>query len=104
MIKKILNYLILLLIFLLPLQTRYINEYGSLNGGYWEYGTFSLYGTQILLWLIVLIFGINKFFKKEFWRPIITKEHLSKSYKRLIFLLFFLLFNFINILYSIDRQ
>lgn len=55
--KRILNYLIILFLFLLPWQTRYIFRYGSIGGGYSEYGTVSLYGTEILL-VVILLFVI----------------------------------------------
>lgn len=53
------EYLLYLFIFLLPLQTRWMIKLGELNGGYWEYGTYSLYAVDILLigllvyWFIV---------------------------------------------------
>lgn len=53
-LKKIIEYGSYLLIFLLPLQSRWIIKGGSLNGGYWEYGTISLYGTDVLI--IILFF------------------------------------------------
>lgn len=37
-----------LLVFFLPLQTRWIIRPGTLNGGYWEYGTFALYVVDVL--------------------------------------------------------
>lgn len=53
--KKVIEYLFYLFIFLLPWQTRLIYKQGSLNGGYWEYGSFSLYGTEILLGIILIL-------------------------------------------------
>jgi O-antigen ligase len=44
-------------IILLPLQTRYILA-ARLNGGYWEYGSRSLYGTEILWWLLIGLFFV----------------------------------------------
>ncbi|TSC84667.1 MAG: O-antigen polymerase [Parcubacteria group bacterium Gr01-1014_13] len=67
MLRKIENLLILLFLFLLPWQTRYIWQYGQINSGYWEYGTFSIYATEILLWGILILFFIQHFVKKEFW-------------------------------------
>ena len=54
-LAKTIEYLFYLFIFLLPWQTRWIWHYGSLNGGQSEYLTFSLYGTEILLWLILFL-------------------------------------------------
>ena len=80
-LKKVTNYLVLLFLFLLPWQTRYIWHYGELNGGFWEYGTFSLYATEILLWLIIILF---------FWRQrYLVRETLSvshlKKHRRAVF-------------------
>ncbi|MFA5134250.1 MAG: O-antigen ligase family protein [Patescibacteria group bacterium] len=52
--QKVQSYALYLLIFLLPWQTRWIWHQGSLNGGVWEYGTFSLYATDILAAIIIL--------------------------------------------------
>ena len=70
--QKLIRYLLLAFLFLLPWQTRYIWHYGELNGGFWEYGTFSLYATEILLWLIIILF---------FWRQhYLVRETLSVSH------------------------
>ncbi|MFW0862052.1 MAG: O-antigen ligase family protein [Candidatus Komeilibacteria bacterium] len=52
---KIIEYLFYIFVFLLPLQTRWLYNEGLLNNGHWEYGTFSLYATEILLGLIFLL-------------------------------------------------
>lgn len=58
-----------LFLFLLPWQTRYILHYGAVNGGYFEYGTISLYGTQILLALIVAVLLWGRQRDKKWHRP-----------------------------------
>ena len=58
--KKVLEYGPYLLIFLLPLQTRWMIKLGELNGGYWEYGTYSLYGTDLLLIGLLIFIFIDK--------------------------------------------
>lgn len=50
-----LEYLIYLFLFILPWQTRLILRPGVINGGNWEYGIVGIYGTEILLWMIVLL-------------------------------------------------
>ena len=60
-LEKIYSSGIYLLVFLLPLQTRWIVRPGVLNGGYFEYGTISVYGTDVLLIIILLVFIIPKF-------------------------------------------
>ncbi|MFA5359207.1 MAG: O-antigen ligase family protein [Patescibacteria group bacterium] len=52
--ERVAEYGLYIFVFLLPLQTRWMAVLGKLNDGYWEYGTISLYATDILL--IVLLF------------------------------------------------
>lgn len=51
------DYGLYLLIFLLPWQARWIVRPGELNGGYWEYGTISLYAVDVLLLLLLAYRG-----------------------------------------------
>ena len=53
-LNKIIEWGVYLFIFLLPWQTRLILKEGDLNG-YWEYGTASVYGTEILLYFLFLL-------------------------------------------------
>ncbi|HAM88563.1 MAG: O-antigen ligase-related protein [Candidatus Falkowbacteria bacterium GW2011_GWC2_38_22] len=55
-LKKIIEYSLYLLAFILPWQTRLILRPGSLNGGYFEYGSVGLYGTDILLLIIFCLY------------------------------------------------
>jgi O-antigen ligase len=55
-LEKILSWGLYLLAFLLPLQTRLFIRPGELNVGYFEYGTISVYGTDILLMLLLILF------------------------------------------------
>ncbi len=73
MLRKIYNLLLLAFLFLLPWQTRYIWHYGELNSGNWEYGTFSIYATEILLWIILILFFVQHYLKKEFWAKLKEK-------------------------------
>ena len=52
---KLLEYGLYVLVFLLPLQTRRMFKLGELNGGYYEYATYSLYAFDVLL-LVFLFF------------------------------------------------
>ena len=65
MIKKIITILTAALLFLLPWQTRLIILPGIINGGYSEYGTVSLYGTEILLWFIVILLIVDFFVSRR---------------------------------------
>ncbi|MDO9399114.1 MAG: O-antigen ligase family protein [bacterium] len=55
-LNKIIEYGLYLLVFLLPIQTRWI-----IKAGETEYSTYSLYGTDILLLVILALFFILKF-------------------------------------------
>ncbi|OGH84059.1 MAG: hypothetical protein A2261_02905 [Candidatus Magasanikbacteria bacterium RIFOXYA2_FULL_44_8] len=79
MLKKIVNWLLLLLLFLLPWQTRWIYDPATLNGDYWEYGTASFYGTEILLWMIVILFSIYYFRRRDFWARLTSRVRFQKQ-------------------------
>lgn len=51
-----LNNLLLLLVFLLPLQTRYIVSRTPLGVGTSEYGTISFYAVEVFLWFVFILF------------------------------------------------
>ena len=63
--KKIIEFGIYLLIFLLPWQTRWIVEAGKINCGTSEYLTYSLYGVDILL-VGLLVLALIYFFLGTF--------------------------------------
>ena len=68
-LKKLTEYGLYLLVFILPLQTRWIIRSGELNGGYFEYGTISLYATDIVLLAVLLLFAIDLFKNKKILNP-----------------------------------
>ncbi len=49
----VIRYGTLLFVFLIPWQARLMLVSGSINGQYWEYGTRSLYATEVLLFLVL---------------------------------------------------
>ncbi len=55
-IQKIISWGFYLFVFLLPWQTRWIVKPGELNGGVWEYGSFSLYAPDIIFLAVLLLF------------------------------------------------
>jgi O-antigen ligase len=63
--KKFINSLFYLFIFLLPFQTRWIFKYGEINSGQWEYGTLAIFALEILLWIILVckVFKVHKVLK-----------------------------------------
>ncbi len=84
-LAKLVNYLILALLFLLPWQARWIYSQATLNGRPWEYGTLSFYGTEILLWLIVILTGIRFFARFKFWKKAFSPERFKKRWPYLLF-------------------
>lgn len=78
-INQIKNWLLLLLLFVLPWQTRLIYQIAYLGKDFWEYGSLSLYGSEILLGLIILLFLINKIRGdfKEFFIKHFDKKRLA---------------------------
>lgn len=78
MLKKITAYLLYTFLFLLPWQTRWIYQPAQLNGGFWEYGSLSLYGTEILMWLIILLFCIDNLIRKDFWKKVTEQERKAR--------------------------
>ena len=64
-LSKIIEWGIYLLVFLLPWQARVIYKVGELAGGFWEYGTFAVYGTELLLLVLVVLNIIEKFRNKK---------------------------------------
>jgi len=63
-LNRILEWGSYLLLFLLPLQTRYFLKIVKIGGEYWEYGSFSIYLSDILIAFLLLLFVI-KFFKEK---------------------------------------
>lgn len=60
MIERLKDSLLLIFLFLLPWQTRFIYQAGELDGRYFEYGTLSLYATEFLLWTAVVLLCIER--------------------------------------------
>lgn len=55
-LERTIQYLSCLFLFLLPWQTILIFQERFVNGAKWEYGTIGLYATEILGWILVLLF------------------------------------------------
>lgn len=58
--------LLVLWVALLPLQARFIPHQGFLAGGNWEYGTFSIYLTDVLLLAAFILLVLSR--PKGFWK------------------------------------
>ncbi len=90
-LKKTIEYGLYLLVFLLPIQARWIIKAGEINGGYWEYGTYSLYASDILLMALLVLFIIYDFFS------------ISGGKKNYKFIGCLLLFSAVSILFADNR-
>jgi O-antigen ligase len=99
--KQVITYLIYFFIILLPLQTRLIYKSATIKSEHFEYGSLSLYGTEILLGLIMIL-SIIYFSISVDWSKI--KEKQKNSYKRLGILAVFLAFFVINILLAANQE
>ncbi len=64
-LPKAIEYFLYLLIFLLPLQTRWIIKYEKLSGENWEYGIISLYLVDILLIVLITLLISDYFLNKK---------------------------------------
>ncbi|MCK5535313.1 MAG: O-antigen ligase family protein, partial [Bacteroidales bacterium] len=88
--ESFLEYGIYLLIFLSPLQTRFFLKEGFLGGTFWEYGTVSLYLSDILILFFFFFSTIE-----------IVRNRKAFKLKKIWFLLaFFELFIFISIFFA----
>jgi len=85
-VSKIKNFLLLSLLFVLPWQTRLIYQSAFIGNNFWEYGSLSLYGTEILLGLTVLLFLIEKL--RGNFQELFVK-HLNKKRLTIILASFF---------------
>lgn len=65
-IKKIIEYGLYLLVFLLPLQTRWILRPVEVGGWDYAYGSISIYGIDILLVILIALFAWER--KKELFK------------------------------------
>jgi hypothetical protein len=83
----------------LPWQTRWIWRQGILNNGSWEYGTFSLYVTEILF-LIIFFFGLVSIIGKRKNKDKAKEDSTGFSFYILIFVL--ALASFISTFWAAD--
>jgi O-antigen ligase len=91
-VEKIITWGVYLYIFLLPWQTRWIWHQGFLNGQPWEFGTFCVYGTDIIFLIILLLF---------FFLP----RHQIKNAERFsVLALIFFLICFISVFWANNKD
>jgi len=99
--KKIIEYILYLFVFFLPWQSRFIFKTAFIKGKYFEYGTYSIYFTDILLMLLFL-FSLFVFSKMLFS---FSEEKLLFKIKKpfLLSLAFFDFFIFLSCFLAEDR-
>ncbi|MCX7778719.1 MAG: O-antigen ligase family protein [Patescibacteria group bacterium] len=104
----IVEYFFYLFLFLLPWQTRLILKEGVLNGGYWEWGTISLYAIDIVFIILLLLFCLEKLISKNFQFSISNFQTNSKfktqNPKFYILVIIFLLFTISSTFWAKDRN
>ena len=116
-LKKILEWLIYLFIFLLPWQTVFIIQERFINGYKWQGGSLVVFATEILLWMILIlqfIFLIKE--RKIFNFPVRNATHnvaggqlsIFKADKGKMFFVIaiwvFLAWSLVSIAWSWDKQ
>lgn len=99
-LQKIIHYLLFIFVFLLPIQTRWIYQPAFVAGSPFEYGTLSLYISEILLALIIVL-TILLIIPK-------IKNHNGltelKRLKNIILFLLIMLFFSLNVLFAINSE
>ncbi|MDO8499801.1 MAG: O-antigen ligase family protein [bacterium] len=77
--KKITTYTICALLFFLPWQTRWIFWPVYVNGIFFEYGSRALYGTGILLILVIIFLVVDFLWKKDWWAKLSGPDYFNFS-------------------------
>lgn len=101
------RHVFLVLIFLLPFQTRYFLISSSIGGEFFEYGSFTVYATEILLWFLVLYeLCVRIAHKRSGGHSKIFPRILRLIRKRPVLVsgALFFLYAALSFLWSIDRE
>ncbi len=80
-LHKIILYLTCLLLFVLPWQTRFMFHKAALNDAPWEYGSQSVYATELLLGVILTLVIITFVRNKPLHSVIFTKNYFTQRKK-----------------------
>lgn len=99
-LAKIIEYLFYLFLFLLPWQTQWIWHQGKLGDLASPYLTFSLYGTEILLGVILVLAVIYKLIIRD-WEISLLNFKVLDFY---ILLLAFLIMAVVSVFFSADKN
>lgn len=97
--NKFIKFLSLIILFLFPFQTRWIYEPAFLGGKYFEWFSASLYGVEILIWIVIIFTFFRLFFEKTLWLSINLsqnkKDKIMKIVRPLVFLILLTIYLFI---------
>ena len=97
--SKLLKYLSLIILFLLPFQTRLIYKPAYLGGYFMEWFSGSIYAVEILIWIVIILTFFRLILNKKFWTEINQvkdkKDRLMKIVRPTIFLLALVVYLFI---------
>ena len=86
-------------IFLLPCQTRWIYAPKYINGAFWEYGSASWYVTEIILWSAIIVFIFDRIRSLNFGH-LFGKVHYLTHRRNLLVISAFLILLTLEILLS----
>ena len=97
--NKFIKFLSLTILFLFPFQTRWIYEPAFLGGKYFEWFSASLYGVEILIWIVIIFTFFRLFFEKTFWLSINLsqnkKDKIMKIVRPFVFLILLTIYLFV---------
>ncbi len=100
--KQISGYGLYLLLILLPFQTRYFLVNRSIGGAFFEYGSFTVYATEVLLWFLVLYEIFWFLFRKRYKNLQLLKFFQERPIIALCVI--FLSYAALSALWSVNRE
>jgi O-antigen ligase len=93
---------LLLLLFLLPFQTRYIYHSAFVHGNFWEYGSQTIYATELLVWILIILSLVKVFLNRQKLNLSFTQNPVWKRILILSMPFVGLFLMFISIIKSVD--
>lgn len=104
MLNKVKKILLQAFLFLLPFQTIFIVRERYIGGEKWQYGTLGFYLTEMIMWLVVILFVIDYFILLKD-NKIKIQTGFSKEKLFSVSILFFLAYLFYNTFFNaLDLQ
>ena len=84
MLTKLTRALLLILLFVLPFQTRFVYAPAYSGGVFWEYASLSVYATELLAGLILFWFIIERLRDGVWRKQIFSRSYLSSNWWRIL--------------------